>query len=80
MEHFYIIVNPMRDAQLHLTKEIQRFIQESGGTCGYQANHVQESMSFDQRLIPDETECILVVGGDGTLLRAARDMAERTSH
>ena len=40
----------MRDAQLHLTKEIQRFIQESGGTCGYQANHVQESMSFDQRL------------------------------
>ncbi len=77
MEHFYIIVNPMRDAQLHLTKEIQRFIQESGGTCGYQANHVQESMSFDQRLIPDETECILVVGGDGTLLRAARDMAER---
>ena len=28
-------------------------------------------------LIPDDTECILVVGGDGTLLQAARDMIER---
>ncbi|MCI9081495.1 MAG: NAD(+)/NADH kinase [Lachnospiraceae bacterium] len=77
MKHFYMIVNPKRDQQLELTKEIQQFITEKGGTCGYQVNRVQEGMSFDRSRIPDETECILVVGGDGTLLRAARDMAER---
>lgn len=77
MKHFYIIANPKRDAQLELTKEIQQFIFEHGGTCSYQVNRVQEGMSFDRSRIPDETECILVVGGDGTLLRAARDMAER---
>lgn len=32
---------------------------------------------FDESRIPEDTECILVVGGDGTLLRAARNMAAR---
>ncbi len=77
MKHFYMIVNPKRDEQLELTKEIQQFILDKGGTCGYQVNRIQEGMSFDRSQIPDATECILVVGGDGTLLRAARDMAER---
>ena len=77
MKHFYIIVNPKRDEQLKLTKEIQRVILEHGGTCGYQENRVQDKMSFDQKKIPDETELFLVVGGDGTLLRAARELALR---
>ncbi|MEY8392493.1 NAD(+)/NADH kinase [Lachnospiraceae bacterium 45-W7] len=77
MEHFYIIVNPKRDAQLKLTKEIHQFILEHGGSCRYQENRLQEGKSFEKSQIPDGTECILVVGGDGTLLRAARDMAER---
>lgn len=76
MKHFYMIVNPKRDEQLELTKEIQHFILEHGGTCGYQVNRVQEGQPFDKSQIPYDTECILVVGGDGTLLRAARDMAQ----
>ena len=27
--------------------------------------------------MPDEVECVLVIGGDGTLLQAARDLVER---
>ncbi len=77
MKHFYIIVNPRRDHQLRLTKEIYDFILAHGGTCGYQENREEEGMLFDGDRIPEETECILVVGGDGTLLRAARNMAER---
>lgn len=77
MKHFYIIVNPRRDQQLRLTKEIYHFILENGGTCGYQENREEEGMPFDESRIPEDTECILVVGGDGTLLRAARNMAER---
>lgn len=77
MKHFYIIVNPRRDQQLKLTKEIYHFILEHGGTCGYQENREEEGMLFDGDRIPGETECILVVGGDGTLLRAARNMAGR---
>ncbi len=76
MKHFYIIVNPRRDQQLKLTKELHAFILEHGGTCDYQVNREDEGTMFDISRIPDDTECILVVGGDGTLLRAARNMAE----
>lgn len=75
MKHFYIIVNPRRDQQLRLTKELHAFILEQGGTCDYQVNREEEGTVFDISRIPDDTECILVVGGDGTLLRAARNMA-----
>lgn len=77
MKHFYIITNPQRDHQLKLTKEIHQFIVAHGGVCGYQENRGPEGELFDKERIPDDTECILVVGGDGTLLGAARDMAER---
>lgn len=72
MKHFYIIANPQKDKNLELTKKIQAYIENHGGTCGYQQN--QEHTGEE---IPSNTECILVVGGDGTLLRAARDMAEQ---
>ena len=74
MEHFYIIANPKRDQELRLTKELCQFILKHGKSCGYQANQEPEGISFDKDQIPKETECILVVGGDGTLLRAARNM------
>lgn len=78
MKHFYIIANPRRDKQLELTKRIHKFIINNGGVCGYQVNQEQEGVLFDTKQIPEETECILVVGGDGTLLGAARNMAERS--
>ncbi|TGY95461.1 NAD(+)/NADH kinase [Petralouisia muris] len=77
MKHFYIIANPARDTQLELTGKIQKFVTAKGGTCGYQANRELEGIPFDRKQIPEDTECILVVGGDGTLLRAARNIAER---
>lgn len=60
-----------------LTREIQRFIIEHGGVCGYQASREEEGVLFGTEHVPEDTECILVVGGDGTLLGAARNMAEK---
>ncbi len=71
MKHFYIIANPQKDKELVLTKQIKKFIEEHGGSCDYQLNQ-----AYDVAELPNKTECVLVVGGDGTLLRAARDMAE----
>ncbi len=77
MKYFYIVANPQKDCGLRLTGEIQRFIESLGGVCGFQANRGQDGTLFDQSKIPSETECILVIGGDGTLLEAARNMAGR---
>lgn len=54
-----------------LTKQIKSYIESHGGSCGFQVNQ-----EYVAREISKQAECILVVGGDGTLLRAARDMAE----
>ncbi|EOT21654.1 hypothetical protein C805_03732 [Eubacterium sp. 14-2] len=77
MKYFYVIANSGKDVQLKLTKEICSFVTEHGGVCGYQANQGPDGDRFDREQIPEETECILVVGGDGTLLGAARTMADR---
>lgn len=74
MKHFFIITNARKDQNLHLTKKIISYIEEKGGTAAYMAS-VDEggshpAMGAD---IPAQTECILVIGGDGTLIRAARD-------
>ncbi|MEG0962019.1 MAG: NAD(+)/NADH kinase [Lachnospiraceae bacterium] len=76
MKHFYIIANPQKDINLVLTQKIQQSILKQGGTCGYQINRKSEDATLCQEEIPKETECILVVGGDGTLLRVARDLVK----
>lgn len=45
-------------------------------SCFAEAETEQVSCSVTER-IPPETECVLCVGGDGTLIRAARELVER---
>lgn len=77
MKHFYIITNPQKDKDLVLTGKMQSYILGHGGTCSYELNRHTQSTVEGKEQIPADTECILVVGGDGTLLRVARDMAGR---
>ena len=52
---------------------------ESGCSCKIQVrtdSEVQKWMYTNASEIPAETECILVLGGDGTLIEAARDTIE----
>lgn len=80
MNHFYIITNRDKDENLEITSSITRYIREHGKE--YQVQDVSESYEggiyhyTDPSKIPEETEVILVLGGDGTLIQAARDTAE----
>lgn len=77
MKHFFIITNALKDKELQLTKKIISYIQLKGGTAAYAVSIGAEgNQTIAQRMIPDETECIFVIGGDGTLIRAARDVVE----
>lgn len=60
-----------------MTKKMQEYILKNGGTCVYQCNRGENAGVFCENDIPKDTQCILVVGGDGTLIRAARDHADR---
>ncbi len=79
MRNFFIITNSYKDQELRLTKSMQHYIETKGGTCGYLVSRGKERPDgcVPTELIPEAMDLIFVVGGDGTLIRAARDTAAK---
>lgn len=78
MDHFYVITNPAKDADLKVTHFIRDYLIKRGKTCVIDTggdNKRQEGYT-DQSRVDTKTECIIVLGGDGTLLQAAADLAD----
>ncbi len=66
MEHFYIIANSHKDKNLEVANFIKGYLEKHHKRC-----------TINETSIPDDVDCILVLGGDGTLLQAARDMINK---
>ncbi len=80
MDRFFIISNITKDPGLETARAIQRYLTERGRQCLYQEQAAQPGAGCaytDERWVPDDTECVLVLGGDGTLIQAARDLAHK---
>lgn len=71
--HFVLITNEYKDCNLTLTRRIISYITQKGGKAVSLLSNVERIAGKDFILsdIPGDTECILVLGGDGTLIRAA---------
>lgn len=78
MRHFLIITNIYKDSEKKLTEALSEYICEKGGTCYTYISKGEEAISAAPQLseIPSETECVLVLGGDGTLIRAAARLVD----
>ncbi len=77
MKKFCIITNTTKDKDLTLTRGISDLLTSKGCRCTvWQAGRSLNGRYryTDPEAIPGDTECILVLGGDGTLLQAARDL------
>ena len=79
---FYIITNHVKDPELEKTNLIKNYLEEKGKICYVQDSGGQEEdrrykYTYASR-IPADVECVLVLGGDGTLLQAAVDLADLT--
>ena len=80
MDKFYIITNSAKDQNLQFTNEIVSYLKEHGKECPVQQAERKKEGAYhytDPDLIPEGTECLLVLGGDGTLLQASRDVVHR---
>ena len=76
MKHFLIATNFIKDENLLLTSKVERYIAEHGGKSlritgqeGNYAEHIPVRM-------PDgsEFDCVIALGGDGTILKVSRDL------
>ncbi len=81
MDKFFIITNRAKDRNLQVTSTIVDYLEGQGKTCAtHETSGTPGKLGngyTDPALIPEGTECILVLGGDGTMIRAARDVAGR---
>lgn len=79
MKRFFIITNEHRDRDLSFTHSVQDYIEAKGGKSSCYVSNKSEWGKRNLTHLRDrdvEADCILVLGGDGTLVRAARDMAK----
>lgn len=80
MQKFAIVTNGYKDKELKRTKEIIAYITEKGGSvislCEGK-NQIKDYENIDFSEMPDDTECMLVLGGDGTLIRTATKIQNR---
>ena len=80
MDKFYIITNCAKDQNLQFTNQIVSYLKDHGRECPVQQAERKKEGAYhytDPDLIPEGTECLLVLGGDGTLLQASRDVVYR---
>lgn len=80
MDKFYIITNSEKDKNLEFTETILAYLEKQGKECTVQqaVRKVEGPYHYtNPELIPEGTQCIIVLGGDGTLLQAARDVVHR---
>lgn len=78
MKHFYLIANPSKYGTEKMAKEIADYFRRSGASCNGSIQAAKtggnENGYTDITSIPPETECVITLGGDGTLIQAARDL------
>lgn len=72
MKRFFLITNEAKDPQGVFTKKIADVIKRHGGEAVCVANERQALAQGGS----DDVDCALVLGGDGTLLRAARNITD----
>ena len=68
MKHFYLIANPSTPRALGLAQKLEAEFLRRGAACMHTRGYTRP----DQ--IPTDTECIITLGGDGTLIQASRDL------
>lgn len=69
MKKFYLIANPLKKGTKETAQEITEYLQQKGAQC--------EGISPDNQysdVVPKDVDCVITLGGDGTLIRAAKNL------
>lgn len=82
MNAFYIITNQLKDHAEKEARYIKNYLEQKGKICYLQNDGVKSKTNHnrytDAAMIPEDVECVIALGGDGTLLHASRDLVDTT--
>lgn len=70
MKNFLVIGNSIKDGVAPVCEKIHDYVIERGGICTVITGFVKDAV------IPKDVDVAVVIGGDGTLLQASRDLME----
>lgn len=80
MNGFYVITNYQKESALNTADFIKNYLEEKHKKCYIQnsnaSSHERPVKYTEASLIPKDVDCVLVLGGDGTLLHASRDLVD----
>lgn len=80
MKNFAVITNKYKDEKSILAKKIAEYITSKGGTCSIH-NIVDDKTDRFREIkldeVADDLECVITIGGDGTLLHVAKDLESK---
>lgn len=80
MKHFYMVVNKAKANAERGAGLIEDYLTSQGCECFRWSREGAQSSEYkytDSKMVPKVTECVIALGGDGTLIQAARDLAGR---
>lgn len=81
MDKFCVIANTSKEPALRAARVISEYLESKGAVCtvlGEDERTANAAFRYtDAGCIPEDTQGVLVLGGDGTLLQASRDLHER---
>ena len=80
MNGFYVITNRQKESAGEKAEFIKNYLEDRGKVCYLQSDDAyagpDDPRYTDAGSIPKDVECIIALGGDGTLLHASRDLVD----
>ena len=80
MKNFLIITNSLKEEGIKYSRKVEEILKNKGCKCTAnlftKENGDGKFLFTDPSLVPADTEAILVIGGDGTFIHAAKDMID----
>lgn len=75
MEHFLIVTNDGKDKEYKVTNHVKSLLEQAGKKC--LLCEKDEKKQIVRESIPENLDCAIVIGGDGSFIEAARVLEER---
>ncbi len=79
MKNFYIIANSGKEEAKKTVEVVESYLRSHGAFCRIEQRESRDGAAGcgSCREVPEDTDCIITIGGDGTLIQAARGFSHR---